>query len=111
MSHSTHEEKPLISSKAAMMFALIIVGLILGTMNFVKAMSHSEEGHGGGHGTEASHGAAGHEGAAHEATSHEATGHEATHDTAAAHAAETHEAKDSTHHEAAAEHHEAAAKH
>lgn len=111
MSHSTHEEKPLISSKAAMMFALIIVGLILGTMNFVKAMSHSEEVHGGGHGTEATHGEAGHEGAAHEAAGHEATGHEATHDTAAAHAAETHEAKDSTHHEAAAEHHEEAAKH
>lgn len=96
MSHSTHEEKPIISSRSAMFFALIIVGLIVGTMNFVKAMSHSE-GHGGGHGehqTEAAHGAPAHgtpaahgEGQGHEATGHEAT---ATHENAADH----HDAKD-----------------
>lgn len=109
MSHSTHEEKPVLASKSAMMFALIIVGLFIATMNFIKAMSHSEEGHGGAHQTEAAHGAP-----AHGATHEEATGHEATTHEAATHEAtpaDAHQAKDSTHHEAAAEHHEEAAKH
>lgn len=108
MSHSTHEEKPIISSRSAMFFALIIVGLIVGTMNFVKAMSHSE-GHGGGHGehqTEAAHGAEAHGEAAHEATGHEAAAHDTTH------AAEHNAPKgDTAAHKAAAETHEAAAKH
>lgn len=52
-SHSTHEEKPVLVTKSAMFFALMIVGLLIGTMNFVKSMSHTE-GHGGAeaHGTE-----------------------------------------------------------
>ncbi|RQO31364.1 hypothetical protein DBR32_05210 [Taibaiella sp. KBW10] len=53
MSHATQEEKPVLVTKSAMFFALMIVGLLVGTINFVQEMGHTE-GHGGSaaHGTE-----------------------------------------------------------
>lgn len=66
-----------VTTKAAMFFALIIVGLLIATANFVQVMGHSEEGHGEGHATEAKHGG-GHE-------AHPAAGHSDTHAPAAAH--------------------------
>lgn len=47
-----------VTTKAAMFFALIIVGLLIATANFVQVMGHSE-GHGEAHGTEAGHDAHG----------------------------------------------------
>ena len=49
MSHSVQSDKPNISSSAALWAVLIFVGLLVGAINFVKAMSHDED-HGGGHG-------------------------------------------------------------
>lgn len=58
-----------VTTKAAMFFALIIVGLLIATANFIQVMGHSE-GHGEAHGTEAGHG--GHD--AHGAAGHDAHG-------------------------------------
>ncbi len=51
-----------ITTKAAMIFALIIIGLLIATANFVQIMGHSEDhgaGHGDAHATEAGHDAHG----------------------------------------------------
>lgn len=61
-----------VTTKAAMFFALIIVGLLIATANFVQVMGHSE-GHGDAHGTEAAHGI---HGGSHEAHSTPAHGNE-----------------------------------
>lgn len=56
MSHETHQpidKKQVISMKSSFWFVLIIAGLFIAAVNFVSAMSHNEEGHGGAHTTEA----------------------------------------------------------
>ncbi len=75
-----------VTTKAAMFFALIIVGLLIATANFVQVMGHSE-GHGEAHGTEATHGAhgTGHDG-------HAAPEHGTEHAAGDAHAAPAHHA-------------------
>lgn len=64
-----------VTTKAAMFFALIIVGLLIATANFVQVMGHSE-GHGEAHGTEAGHDAHGGGHDAHATPAH-GTGHAA----------------------------------
>lgn len=68
-----------VTTKAAMFFALIIVGLLIATANFIQVMGHSE-GHGEAHGTEAGHG--GHD-------AHAAPAHGNEHATPAAHKEDT----------------------
>jgi hypothetical protein len=108
MSHDTHEahahghsheENPSIPFKAAFLFVLIIVGLFVAAMGFVKSMSHDESGHGGAH-TEATHDAHG-AAATHEAA-HDASAHE-EHTAPATEGGAHQEAEHSK--EAAAEHH------
>lgn len=54
--HHVAETRPTNSYWSAFWFVLILVGLFIGAVNFVGAMSHDEEGgHGGGHNTEATH--------------------------------------------------------
>lgn len=73
MSHDTHDthghhhhfpenDKPVIAFKSAFYFVLIIAGLFVAAMGFVKSMGHDESGHGGGHATHQE--AGGHEGQA-----------------------------------------------
>lgn len=76
MSHDTHghhhepqNEKPVIAFKAGLYFVLILAGLFIASIAFVKSMSHDEGGAHGGHHTEAT----GHGG--HEANGHEGAGH------------------------------------
>lgn len=93
MSHDTHEhhhpagnDKPVVEFKSAFYFVLILAGLFIATIGFIKSMSHDEGGHGehsaqhteaAGHGHDA---AATHEEAKHEATSaHDAAHGEAEH--------------------------------
>lgn len=48
----------IVTTRAAMIFALIIVGLLIATANFIQVMGHSDDhgaGHGDGHATEAHH--------------------------------------------------------
>lgn len=47
MSHPVHVERPNESSSAAFWATMILIGLIIGAINFVRVMSHDE-----GHGTE-----------------------------------------------------------
>lgn len=96
MSHSVPSDKPNISSSAAMWTAIIIVGLIIGAINFVKAMSH-DDGHGGGHGAATEHheAGAGH-GAATEHKANDAGGH------ATSPEQESHSATPATGHDSAA---------
>lgn len=68
-----------VTTKAAMIFALIIVGLLIATANFVQIMGHSDDhgaGHGDAHATEASHGGDAH--GTHEADKAHAPSHGAT---------------------------------
>lgn len=74
-----------VTTKAAMFFALIIVGLLIATANFIQVMGHSE-GHGDAHGTEAGHEAHG-AGAGHDA--HAAPAHGNEHTAPAAHKEDT----------------------
>lgn len=64
MSHDTHQhhetpnEKPTLQFQSAFYFVIIIAGLFIATIAFVKSMSHDEGGHGAhasGHATEATH--------------------------------------------------------
>jgi hypothetical protein len=65
MGHSvaTEDNKSrIVTTKAAMIFALIIIGLLIATANFIQVMGHSDDhgaGHGAAHGTEAGHDAHG----------------------------------------------------
>lgn len=55
MGHSVNTEdnkSRAVTTGAAAIFALIIVGLLIGTANFIQAMSGGDHGH---HGTEATH--------------------------------------------------------
>ena len=57
MGHSvaTDDNKSrIVTTKAAMFFALIIIGLLIATANFIQVMDHSDD-HGTGHGTDATH--------------------------------------------------------
>lgn len=72
-----------VTTKAAMFFALIIVGLLIATANFIQVMGHSE-GHGDAHGTEAGHDA---HGTGHDA--HAAPAHGNEHAAPAAHKEDT----------------------
>ncbi|RYD98218.1 MAG: hypothetical protein EOP54_08385 [Sphingobacteriales bacterium] len=72
-----------VTTKAAMFFALIIVGLLIATANFIQVMGHSE-GHGAAHGTEAGHDA---HGGGHDA--HAAPAHGKEHAAPAAHTEDT----------------------
>ena len=95
--HDTHNDKPVVEFKSAFYFVLILAGLFIASIAFIKSMSHNEgghEAHGAAH-TEAGH--AEHQDAHHEATEHEATA--PTHHDSAAHAEAEH------HEEAAPEHH------
>lgn len=96
--HDAHNDKPVIPFKAGIYFVLILAGLFLASISFVKVMSHDEGGHdahGGGNHTEAP---AHHEGTgAHEA----AAPHEEGHEAAPAHGeapAATHETAPEAHH-------------
>lgn len=112
MSHDTHdahahghshEENPSIPFKAAFLFVLIIVGLFVASMGFVKSMSHDDSGHGGAH-TEAAHDAHG------AAATHEAAHGDATHEEHGVPAAEgAHQ--EAAHHEGAAHQEAAPAEH
>jgi hypothetical protein len=99
--HHEHDAKPVVQFNAGIYFVLILAGLFLASIAFVKSMSHSEGGH-GAHETEATH--EGHEGGA---ATHEATeGHEGH---AAGTEAQGHEehaapAAPEAHHEEAAHH-------
>ncbi|PSK94958.1 hypothetical protein [Taibaiella chishuiensis] len=113
MSHAVQPEKTNIPSSAAFWTVLIFVGLVIGGVNFVKAMG-GDDAHGGGHGAPTEHAApaAGHgaHSEAHEApaahneahgTEAEGKGHEATatEHTEAGHAApESTPAKEEAHH-------------
>ena len=108
MSHAVQPDKPNIPSSAAFWAVLIFVGLLVGAINFVKAMS-SDEGHGGGHGAATEHhdAAAGGHGDSHAAPAqghgHEAApaeGHDSHAAPAEAHAAPHAEekAKEEAHH-------------
>ncbi len=65
MSHDTHQhhetpnEKPTLQFQSAFYFVIIIAGLFIATMAFIKSMSHDEGGghgaHASGHATEATH--------------------------------------------------------
>ena len=101
MSHDTHghhhdtpNDKPIIEFKSAFYFVLILAGLFIASMAFVKSMSHSE---GGGHEAHgAAHSDAGH--AAHQEGAEPETAAPSSHDSTAH--------KDGVHHEEAApEHH------
>ncbi len=101
MSHAVQPEKTNIPSSAAFWTVLIFVGLVIGGVNFVKAMG-GDEAHGGGHGAPTEHAApaAGHgaHGEGHEA--HEApAAHNEAHGTEAA-GKEGHEAPAAEHNEA-----------
>jgi len=75
--HHEHDAKPVVQFKAGIYFVLILAGLFLASIAFVKSMSSDEGGH-GAH-TEATHGE--HEGAA---ATHEATEEHAAHEAAPA---------------------------
>ncbi|MDI9320656.1 MAG: hypothetical protein QM530_09315 [Phycisphaerales bacterium] len=103
MSHNTHEhehhsasDNPSVAFKSAFYFVLILAGLFVAAIGFVKSMSHDEGGHADGteqHATHEGHGEATHE-------DHNATQHK-EHEEAPAHAEEAkHEAAP-----APAEHH------
>ena len=51
-----HEEenKPVVVTKAAVAFGLLIIGGLIATTNFIQVMGHSDEGHGTEHGTQVS---------------------------------------------------------
>lgn len=52
--HAHHvEENPKVNATAALIFVLIIIGLVAGLFNFVQSMSHSDDHH--GHEVEAHH--------------------------------------------------------
>jgi len=57
MSHETHQstdKKQVTSVKSSFWFVLIIAGLFIAAVNFISAMSHTDEGHGdAAHTTEA----------------------------------------------------------
>jgi hypothetical protein len=98
MSHDTHEhhhetshDKPVLEFKSAFYFVIILAGLFIASIGFVKSMSHNEGGHD-----------------AHGAQHSEAVGHEATHGEATHEAAPMHEEHAATGHDeeaAPAEHH------
>jgi hypothetical protein len=68
--HDTHNDKPTVEFKSAFYFVIILAGLFLASISFVKSMSHDEAGHGG-------HGAQHSEATSHDAATHETTTHEA----------------------------------
>lgn len=84
--HETHNHKPVLEFNSAFYFVIILAGLFIASIGFVKSMSHDEGGHGAhaaqhteaaGHGHDA---AATHEEAKHEATpAHDAAHGEAEH--------------------------------
>lgn len=76
--HETHNDKPVLEFNSAFYFVIILAGLFIASIGFVKSMSHDEGGHGAQHTEAAGHG---HDAAAtHEETKHEATpAHEAEH--------------------------------
>jgi hypothetical protein len=43
--HENHNEKPIIEFKSAFYFVIILAGLFIATIGFVKSMSHDEGGH------------------------------------------------------------------
>lgn len=47
MGHSHVEEKPNVSSNAAMWFGLLIIFLLVAAINFVKVNSHQDDHHAG----------------------------------------------------------------
>lgn len=54
MSHDTHNQASETTSsttsfRSAIWFVILLAGLFIAAVNFVRAMSHDEEGHGGGH--------------------------------------------------------------
>ena len=78
MSHDTHhtttDKRPGSSFTASIWFMLILAGLFIAAVNFVKVMSHDDGGHGEEHATE--HAAPAHHDAE---THHEAEGAEEAH--------------------------------
>lgn len=84
--HDTHNDKPTVEFKSAFYFVIILAGLFLASISFVKSMSHDEGGH-GAHGAqhseaaghEAHDAAAPHEGAKHEEKKNEGEAHENAH--------------------------------
>ena len=88
MAHTDHSEKPKVSSTAALIFSLLIVGLIIATANFVKVM-------GGGHETDAAADAHAGTDATHTATS--THGSDTTHSATALHDSATAQHSDTAH--------------
>lgn len=88
--HESHNDKPVLEFKSAFYFVIILAGLFIASIGFVKSMSHDEGGHD-----------------AHGATHTEATGH--GHDAAATHEEANHEAAPAHDAHGAAEHKEEAA--
>ena len=85
--HDTQNDKPVIAFKSAFYFVIMIAGLFIATIGFVKSMSHDEGGHdahGAAH-SEAAHGT--HEEHATEATQQELHGEKAEHHEEAEHGA------------------------
>lgn len=74
--HDTHNDNPSVQFNSAFYFVIILAGLFLAAMAFIKSMSHTEEGHGAAHAQHTE--APAHEGHASEAT-HEATTTDSTH--------------------------------
>lgn len=104
MSHDTHghehhsaNDNPSVAFKSAFYFVIILAGLFVAAIGFVKSMSHDEGGHVAAHGTEQHATHEGHGEATHE--EHNAMKHEEHQEAAPAHEEEAkHEAAPAEHH-------------
>lgn len=62
--HQADDKKPTVPFRSSLVFVIFLIALFVAAVNFVDVMSHdTDAGHGGGHGTEATHhdAAAGHD--------------------------------------------------
>lgn len=61
--HTTNANKKISTSfYSSFWFVVLLAGLFVAAVNFVRVMSHDDGGHGSGHSTEAHHNPAGHSG-------------------------------------------------
>jgi hypothetical protein len=61
--HESHNDKPVLEFKSAFYFVIILAGLFIAAIGFVKSMSHDEGGH-DAHGAQHTETTHGHDGAA-----------------------------------------------
>lgn len=70
--HESHNDKPVLEFKSAFYFVIILAGLFIAAIGFVKSMSHDEGGH-DAHGAQHAEATHGHDAAAtHEEAQHAA---------------------------------------